>query len=216
MIRRIILGEARPLVRVALTELLRTLLPGVSVVEQFGSSDEVVSAAQREAQRSTLFLLSADLSPENGFVTSKRLTNRAPNRRVVIYAFCEPADGSPSALSAGARGYCPPSATVSDLVAAIISATDDPVDRPSTPGSAPAANWPDIPGMPRKEGGALTNRQRQVLRLIADGLTEREIGTELGISFHTVHVHKNNIMRKLGLHTKAHLVRFALQAGIIE
>jgi DNA-binding NarL/FixJ family response regulator len=62
----------------------------------------------------------------------------------------------------------------------------------------------------------LTLRQREILKLICDGLTEKEIASLLDISTHTVHVHKNNIMSRLGIHTKAGLVKFALKNGIIQ
>jgi DNA-binding NarL/FixJ family response regulator len=62
----------------------------------------------------------------------------------------------------------------------------------------------------------LTLRQREILKLICDGNTEKEIASILGISTHTVHVHKNNIMSKLGIHNKAGLIKHALKNGIIQ
>jgi DNA-binding NarL/FixJ family response regulator len=67
-----------------------------------------------------------------------------------------------------------------------------------------------------KPKSELTIRQREILKLICDGLTEKEIASLLGISTHTVHVHKNNIMSKLGIHTKAGLIKFALRTGITQ
>jgi two-component system NarL family response regulator len=67
-----------------------------------------------------------------------------------------------------------------------------------------------------KQESSLTIRQREVLKLICDGLTEKEIASLLNISTHTVHVHKNNIMSRLGIHTKAGLIKFALRTGISQ
>lgn len=62
----------------------------------------------------------------------------------------------------------------------------------------------------------LTPRQIEILELICDGLTEREIADSLGISHHTVHVHKNNIMQTLHLHSKVDLVKYAVQHKLVQ
>ena len=62
----------------------------------------------------------------------------------------------------------------------------------------------------------LTQRQTEILELICDGLTEREIASSLGISHHTVHVHKNNIMQTLHLHSKVELVKYAVQHKLVQ
>lgn len=61
----------------------------------------------------------------------------------------------------------------------------------------------------------LTSRERVVLNLIAEGLTDAEIATRLGISFETAETHRSVLMQKLDLHTQADLVRFALRRGIV-
>jgi DNA-binding NarL/FixJ family response regulator len=59
----------------------------------------------------------------------------------------------------------------------------------------------------------LTNRESEILRLLADSLTAREVATELGLSIKTVEAHKLNVMRKLGVHNRASLIRFAAEHG---
>jgi DNA-binding NarL/FixJ family response regulator len=67
-----------------------------------------------------------------------------------------------------------------------------------------------------KSEPGLTLRQREILKLICDGMTEKEIASSLDISTHTVHVHKNNIMSKLDIHTKAGLIKYAVKKRIIK
>jgi DNA-binding NarL/FixJ family response regulator len=71
------------------------------------------------------------------------------------------------------------------------------------------------PGASRSEG-ILTARQREVLILIADGKTTKQIAQQLGVSFKTAAAHRSNIMNKLDIHDTAHLVRHAIRAGYIE
>lgn len=71
------------------------------------------------------------------------------------------------------------------------------------------------PGASRSEG-ILTPRQREVLILIADGKTTKQIAEQLGVSFKTAAAHRSNIMNKLDIHDTAHLVRHAIRAGYIE
>ena len=63
---------------------------------------------------------------------------------------------------------------------------------------------------------ALTPRQRQVLVLIAEGKSTKEIAKELGVSFKTAAAHRTNLMQKLNIHNLAHLVRYAIRHGLLE
>ena len=65
-----------------------------------------------------------------------------------------------------------------------------------------------------KESNSLTKREREILQLIAEGFTNKEIAKHLNISLNTAHIHRNNIMRKLDIHKQADLVRYALKEGI--
>jgi len=65
-----------------------------------------------------------------------------------------------------------------------------------------------------KESNSLTKREREILQLIAEGFTNKEIAKHLNISLNTAHIHRNNIMRKLDIHKQAYLVRYALKEGI--
>ena len=69
---------------------------------------------------------------------------------------------------------------------------------------------------PDKPFSRLTRREREILQLIAEGLSTKEISRKLDISVNTAHVHSNNIMQKINIHNRADLVRFALKEGVIQ
>ena len=68
----------------------------------------------------------------------------------------------------------------------------------------------------RKKAGVLTKSEREILQLIGEGLTDKEIARRLYRSFHTVHTHRKNIMAKLDIHTQAGLIRYAIKEGIAK
>ena len=84
----------------------------------------------------------------------------------------------------------------------------------ATPQTAPEAPPPGLGAL--AEELALTERELEVLRLVAEGLSNREIGRRLGISYRTVGRHRENIMRKLGLHSRTELVKHAIRIGLID
>ena len=69
---------------------------------------------------------------------------------------------------------------------------------------------------PKKDGTHLTNKEKEVLQLIAEGYSSKQIAKHFTLSLNTIHVHRNNIMRKLGIHKQAELVRYALKEGIAQ
>jgi DNA-binding NarL/FixJ family response regulator len=119
-------------------------------------------------------------------------------------------------LSAGAAGYIVKSAASKELL--------DAIDAVLAGGSflSPAVTQEIISSASRSIEsppagiGALTDREREVLQLVADGQSSKEIASSLGISLKTVDSHRSNLMEKLDIHKVAGLVRFAIRSGIVE
>ena len=119
------------------------------------------------------------------------------------------------ALRAGASGYVHKNASAEDLFSAIDAVrtgesylsptvTQQVVDAIARPGDRPASAV-----------SALTQREREVLKLIADGLSSKEIAAQLGVSLKTIESHRANLMDKLDIHKVSGLVRFAVRAGLV-
>ena len=120
-------------------------------------------------------------------------------------------------LEAGARGYLLKSDAASQLIAAIETL------RVHKPYLTSSVNDVVLTGYlggkpPRGEtsGGRLTSREREIVQLLAEGLTNKEVATTLHISVKTAETHRTNIMRKLDLHSVTELVRYAVRNHIIE
>ncbi|TVR56841.1 MAG: DNA-binding response regulator [Spirochaetaceae bacterium] len=120
------------------------------------------------------------------------------------------------AINAGVRGYLLKDHAARDVVEAIVAVSrGDHWFRTGIPETL--VNEFRYGSTKRSTSATgLTPRQIEILRLICDGLTEREIADELCISHHTVHVHKNNIMQSLALHSKVDLLKYAVQHKLVQ
>ena len=117
------------------------------------------------------------------------------------------------ALRSGVQGYVLKTQSAADLICAI----DDVSQGAVYISPVVAGNLVDVAlgtGKPREE--PLTPRERQVLKLVAEGQSTREIAAELSISFKTAEYHRHRIMRRLGIHETAGLVRYAIRRGVIQ
>jgi two-component system response regulator NreC len=152
----------------------------------------------------------------NGIEATRRIKEAAPEVAVLALTMHEDEQYFFEMLSAGASGYVPKRAAPDDLVSAIRAVSQGNVFLYPTLAKALVKDF-----LQRAESGAatpaeeLTPREREVLTCIAEGLTNREIAETLVISAKTVDRHRENIMRKLNLHNRVELVKYAIEKGLI-
>jgi two-component system, NarL family, response regulator NreC len=120
------------------------------------------------------------------------------------------------AIAAGARGYMLKNSTAAQLVAGVRQIAF--ADNPDSRGLSKIA--PDLQALAASNNGyargsVLTSREREVMRLLAEGRTVREVASELSLSVKTIEAHKLNLMRKLDIHNRTSLVEYAVQRGLI-
>jgi len=167
-----------------------------------------------KATRPDVVLMDLQLGTGSGVDATREITAALPDTRVlVLSASGEQADVL-DAVKGGASGYLVKSASLDDLVDAVRrTAAGDAVFGPGLAGLVLGENHriesePDVP--------RLTERETEVQRLVARGLTAKQIGARLVLSHRTVENHVQNTLRKLQLHNRAELVRYALEHGLDE
>jgi DNA-binding NarL/FixJ family response regulator len=197
---------------------------GFAVAGTAGDGAQALRVAT--ATRPGVVLLDLNLPDMSGAEVTRRLLTADPAVRVLILSASGERQDVLDAMTAGATGYLVKSAQFSELVAAVRSAVaGEAVFTPGLAGlvlgeyrrlaagggSAPPGSGaePAGPGRPR-----LTERETEVLRLVAKGMTYPEIAALLVLSPRTVQNHVQNTLIKLQLHNKAQLVRYALEQGI--
>jgi DNA-binding NarL/FixJ family response regulator len=180
------------------------------------------------AARPDVVLLDLNLPDMDGAEVTRSLLAAHPSVRVLMLSASGARQDVLNAVTAGAVGYVLKSAHLTELVAAVRSAADgQPVFTPELAGLLlgeyrrlaaggvnPATVSADQPAAGRPQIPRLTERETEVLRLVAKGLTYPQIAARLTLSTRTVHNHVRNTLTKLQLHNKAQLVRYALENGM--
>lgn len=150
----------------------------------------------------------------DGLEATRRIGKKSPQTKVLVLTQHDNREYILSAIRAGAAGYVPKRALGSDLVAAIRAVyTGNSVLYPS----AAAVLIQDYLRQAQKEPyDRLTDREREILKLIADGHTNQEIADMLFISVKTVLGHRTKIMEKLDIHNRTELIKYAMRKGLIS
>lgn len=165
-----------------------------------------------EARRLAPDVIVADISMPhlNGLEALARIRQENPAAKVVILSMHQNPAYARRAIEAGASGYVVKHAAPAELVLAIEAAL-----RGGTFVSPSLVR--EVMAAPRAGGeAALTARQREILALLAEGLSAKQVAARLSISARTVEFHKYQIMREHGLHSSAELVHFAIRHGIVS
>ncbi|MFL6123284.1 response regulator [Actinophytocola sp.] len=175
------------------------------------------AAAVRIARtvRPDVVLMDLNLGAESGVTATGQITGELPETRVlVLSASGEHADVL-EAVKAGASGYLLKSASVEDLVDAVTrTAAGDAVFTPGLAGLV-LGEYRRMAADPEpKDQPRLTDRETDVLRLVAKGMTARQIATRLVLSHRTVENHVQSTLRKLQLHNRVELARYAIEHGL--
>jgi len=192
---------------------------GEAGFEVAATADGVGSATRRAAAvRPDVVLMDMQLPDGNGAQATAEVLRVSPDSRVLVLSASAERDDVLDAIKAGASGYLVKSASAAELVEAVrATAAGQPVFTPGLAGlvlgeyrrmaSAPAR--PDEPHRP-----ALTDRETEVLRMVAKGLSAKQIATRLGLSHRTVENHVQATLRKLQLANRVELTRYAIEQGL--
>ncbi|MGD2114337.1 MAG: response regulator transcription factor [Acidobacteriota bacterium] len=210
---RILIVDDHDLVR----EGLRTILEqesGFEVVGEAGDGREAIREARK--LEPDVVLMDLNLPGLGGLEATEAILSDRPETRVIILTQYEQREYIKRALRIGAQGYVIKRSASRDLKEAI---------RTVHQGRRylhPVAAGELVEIMTRGESleeedyEKLTRRERQVLKLLAEGKTSREIAKYLGISLKTAMTHRTNLMSKLGVHSRAELIKYAIRKGVID
>lgn len=211
---RVLLADDHALFRAGIASLLRAW--GMDVVGQAADGIEAIELSRR--LRPELVLMDIGMSPCNGLEATRVIRTELPDTKVIIVTVSEDDHDLFEAVKSGAEGYLLKGMSEDELgtmlekiaagepalSAGLAARILDEFARVSREGT----------GKPAGPEDRLTERERDVLRLVADGATNREIASQLYISENTVSFHMKNILAKLHLKNRAQAAAFAIRAGL--
>lgn len=208
-----VIADDHPIVR----EGLRRLLEAEDDIEIFSEASDGLEVLEKVAKYDPqVVILDITMPNLGGLETLQQLRSAHPNVKVILLSVHAEPPFIQSAVSLGVDGYVLKNGRVDEVITAIRAVTEggsyfsppvakEIVEQLRSPNRTSADPF-----------SMLSTRERQVLRLIAEGLSAKEIASELGISTKTVEAHRTSIMRKLGARKATELVRYALRHGLIE
>lgn len=211
---KILLADDHALVRSGLRMMLDAQ-PDLEVVAE--ASDGAEAIARTQEGEIDLAIIDITMPRMTGLHVIEELHRRRPEMRTLVLSMHESEQYLYEALQAGASGYVVKTVADRDLISACRAVMrGEPFVYPAS------ANLPISDHLRRARRGEqlhdepLTRREQQVLKLIAEGSSSREIASTLTISEKTVERHRENILEKLGMHDRVELTRYAIRRGLIE
>jgi two-component system response regulator NreC len=211
-VTRIVLADDHRMVREALRKLIESR-PDLRVVAEASDGREALEAVRKH--RPEIAVIDLWMPELSGSAATRQIVDDDLGTRVIILSMHEEWSRVREALQAGAAGYVVKSAASDQLIEAIDVVSQGrsyvspaishhvlrAVRNPSEPETSPV--------------DCLSRREREVLQLVAEGLSAKEIAVRLGLSVKTAEAHRGNLMAKLGIRRSSMLVRFAIREGLI-
>lgn len=212
---RVLLAEDHTIVREGLKALLEDQ-PEVEIVGE--ASDGKLAVEKAEALRPDVVVMDLSMPGLNGVDATRQIRKAHPDTRVLVLSMYSTEDYVRPAIRAGAGGFLLKGSGLTDLVAAIKAvASGNAFFSPEVAKIVlQDSQRAETHGVDDRVGAELTPREREVLRLVAEGNSSPEIAKLLGLSVKTVEGHRGRIMAKLDTHNVAGLVRHAIRIGLVS
>jgi DNA-binding NarL/FixJ family response regulator len=213
---RILVADDHDIIRRGLRQLLMSR-PGWEVCGEAKTGREAVSAS--ETLKPDVIVMDISMPDLNGLEATRQIQKASPNIGILILTMYFTDQLVRDVIECGARGYILKSDADKELVSAVeaLSNRRTYFTREASEILLNGLSRPDVvldpKATPRQR---LTNREREIVRLLAEGKSSKDVSATLGISVKTAETHRANIMRKLELHSVSELVRYAIRNQIIE
>jgi DNA-binding NarL/FixJ family response regulator len=212
---RIVLADDHTVIRTGLRVLLERQ-PGFQVVAEASDGRQAIEAVERD--RPGVIVMDVAMPNLNGIEAARQISGKYPRTAVVILSMHSDESYVLLALNAGARGYLLKDSAEADLIAAIRAVHS------GKSFFSPAISKlmvEDYMRQMRQRGvddsyELLTTREREILQLLAEGKSNKDVANLLNLSLHTVDTHRGNILQKLNLHSVPELILYAVRKGVIS
>ena len=201
----VLLVDDHTVVRQGLRKILEASAD-IEVVGEVGDGAAAITAAA--TLEPDVVLMDVRMERVNGIEATRQIVANQPRVRVLVLSMYDNEQFVRQAIEAGAKGYLLKDVDDEVLVEAVLTVTAG--------GTYFSSTFADEVGGSGSSLDMLTPKEREVLRLIGEGLSNRAIGDRLGLSIHTVETHRKHVIEKLDLHSTVDLVRYAVRVGLVK
>lgn len=209
---RLLLVDDHPVVRRGIA----SCLAHHAIIEVIGEAADGHEALRKARELAPdIILMDIDMPQMNGLAVAETLRKDFPQMKVLILSMHSQTDYVLRIIKSGARGYVLKSASADELIKAIETVNTGEVCFSPEVARLALNQFVRGPGE-GPQAADLSNREREVLTQIADGLSNKEIATRLGVGVRTIETHRERIMNKLNIHNVAGLTKFAIAKGLIS
>lgn len=210
---RVLIADDHTIVRSGV-RLLLAAEPDIEVVGEALDGREAVAKA--EILQPDVILMDITMPEMDGLEATRRIKTHSPHIHVLVLTMHRSDDYFFEMLRAGASGYVLKGAETSELINAVRVVSKDEVFLYPTMAQKLVNGYLNLAEGGEENWSSLSPREREILRLLADGYSNKEIAETLVVSPSTVHSHRSNIMSKLGLNNRRELIQYARNRGLIQ
>jgi len=213
---KLVLADDHPVIKEGIRSAIDRTTDDIEIVMEASNGREVLEFASKNLV--DVFILDISMPILNGIDTTARLIKMDQNNRIIILSIHNSRSFVEKALFCGAKGYLLKESTVDEVIYAIHEVNkgryylSSAISKYIVNGFLSEINKRDF----NENLVHLTGREREVLQLIAEGFSNKEISRNLNLALNTVHVHRKNIMQKLDIHKHAGLIHYAIKEGIVK
>jgi DNA-binding NarL/FixJ family response regulator len=210
---RVLLADDHTILRAGLRVLLGNV-PALEIVGEASNGEEALVLV--EALRPDVLLCDISMPGLSGLEVAEQVARDFPETRTIILSMHSEKQYAVRAMQAGAVGYLLKDAGAAELELALRATASGGLYLSPAISRHVLADYTRLPSGRTEDADPLTSRQREVLKLIAEGLTTKAIARRLDISAKTADTHRTQLMERLGIHDIAGLVRYAIKVGLVQ
>ncbi len=212
--KKIVLADDHAIVRTGVRAVLERLGKDMKIAAEIANGKELVDYAKTHPE--DIYIVDISMPVMNGIEAVEQMVKHNPAAKIVMLSMYDDRISVEKSLKAGARGFIVKVCAADEIVDAIEEVNAGRFYLCSKVSKYIVQGFLGKTSSRKRDGTGLTPKEKEVLQLIAEGYSSKQIAKTFNLSLNTIHVHRNNIMKKLGIHKQTELVRFAIKEGIAQ
>jgi len=211
---RVSIADDHPIIREGLRSVIESKSKNIEIINEASNGKDVIEKAKKSPAH--VYVLDIAMPILNGIEATKMLIKMDPKSKIIILSIHDSRMFVEKAMKSGAKGYLVKESAIEEVIQAIHEVFKGRYYLSSAISKFVVDGYlGGLQGYNKNKAEThLTKREREILQLIAEGYTNKEIAVRLQLSLNTANVHRKNIMQKLDLHKQADLIRYAIKEGI--